>query len=345
VGKDASRPKLLDVARHAQVSPATVSRVIHGNAYVRENVRARVLASMSALGYETKQFKPVAFRNVVAVLIPDLLNPFFAEVVHGIQEQATSIGILTLLIDSTENVQREDQLLRMALTRPVDGIIIGASRLSDANLIAFCERHGVPMVTLNRNVTHPAISCILIDFENATYRAARHLLNLNHTRLAYLAGPAASQASQSRRRGVETALKEAGLVLRDEWCPASFPNVDGAFQAMSALLALPEADRPTAVIAYNDIMALGALHAIRAHCLRVPEDISVIGFDDIAMAAHANPPLTTIAQPKYQMGKLAMQMLEQMIAGQPTLGDGYTLLESPLIVRESTAPCNASKGR
>ncbi len=345
MGKGASRPKLLDVARHAQVSPATVSRVIHSTAPVRENARARVLASMSALGYESKQFKPVAFRNVVAVLIPDLLNPFFAEMVRGVQDQATANGMMILLIDSTEDAQREEQLLRMSLAKPIDGIVVGASRLSDDALIAFRERHGVPMVVLNRNIAHPAIPCILVDFENATYRAARHLLTLNHTRLAYLAGPAASAASQSRRRGIETALKEAGLDLRDERCPASFPNVDGAFQAMSALLALPESERPTAVIAYNDVMALGALHAIRAHRLRVPEDISVVGFDDIAMAAHANPPLTTIAQPKYRMGKLAMLMLEQMISGQSIPGDGYTLLESPLIVRESTAPFSASNGR
>ncbi|MBI4672058.1 MAG: LacI family DNA-binding transcriptional regulator [Chloroflexi bacterium] len=345
MGKDTVRPKLLDVARHAQVSPATVSRVIHNNAPVREKVRARVLASMSALGYETKQFKPVAFHNVVAVLIPDLLNPYFAEMLRGIQDQAASNGMMILLLDSAEDVQREEQLLRLSLTKPIDGIILAAARLSDADLISFREQHGVPMIVLNRNITHPAIPCILVDFENATYRAARHLLSLNHTRIAYLAGPAASEASQRRRRGIETALKEAGVVLRDEWCPASFPNVSGAFQAMSALLALPEAERPTAALAYNDIMALGALHAIRVHRLRVPEDISVVGFDDIAMAAHANPPLTTIAQPKYRMGKLAMQMLEQMITRQALLGAGYTLLESPLIVRESTAPCNVGNER
>ena len=106
---------------------------------------------------------------------------------------------------------------------------------------------------------------------------------------------------------------------------------------MSALLALPPAERPTAVIAYNDMMALGALHAVRAHHLRVPEDISVIGIDDIAMAAHTNPPLTTNAQPKYRMGRTAMKTLRRMIQGQPPPEEGYTLMESPLIVRESTA--------
>lgn len=144
--------------------------------------------------------------------------------------------------------------------------------------------------------------------------------------------------SKARRSGMESALGEAGLSLKEEWCPSSFPNVDGGFQAMSKLLALPTSDRPTAVIAFNDIMALGAMHAIRSHRLKVPEDISVVGFDDIAMAAHANPPLTTVSQPRYQMGQLAMRMLRQMIRGETHLGGSYTLVESPLIVRESTAP-------
>jgi len=111
---------------------------------------------------------------------------------------------------------------------------------------------------------------------------------------------------------------------------------------MSSLLTLPKTERPTAVLAYNDVMALGALHAIRTYRLSVPEDISVIGFDGVAMAAHSNPPLTTIEQPKYRMGKLAMQMLRQLIQGQPTLSSGYTLMESPLVVRESTGPNNSA---
>jgi len=119
--------------------------------------------------------------------------------------------------------------------------------------------------------------------------------------------------------------------------------MDGGFQTMSALLALPIDERPTAVIAYNDLMALGVLHAIRAHHLRVPEDISVIGTDDIAIAAHANPPLTTISQPKYRMGRMAVQVLQRMIQGRPPPEEGYTLMETALVVRESTAPANNGK--
>jgi len=338
VSKEATRPKLLDVARHAHVSPATVSRVIHNNAPVRDNVRARVLDAMSTLGYEMTRSSVVLFRNVVAVHIPDILNPFFAEIVRGIQDEAAASDFMILLADSAEDASRELGLLRASFSKPLDGLIVCASRLPDMELMALREQYDTPLILLNRQVVHPEIPCILVNFENAEYRATRHLLNLNHTQIAYLAGPAASTTSRIRRHGIELALQEVGLTLTDEMCPASFPNVDGAFQATSALLTLPDGERPTAVLAYNDVMALGALHAIRAHRLRVPEDISVIGFDDIAMAAHANPPLTTIAQPKYRMGKLAMRLIVQMTRGEPIRSEGVTLLDAPLIVRESTAP-------
>lgn len=332
------RPSLLDVARQAGVSSATVSRVLNGTAPVREDVRARVLTASARLGYEHVPHRSAkaALTNAVALLIPDILNPFFAEIVRGVQDESAD-EYVPLLFDIAEDAQREHQYFRLLTTLPICGIIVCGSRIAAEELVAAVEKQKTPIVVLNRSVRHPNVSCLIVDFESATYRAVGHLLNLNHTRIAYLAGPTQSDASQARQRGVEAALRDAGLALRPEWRPISFPNVDGGFQSMSALLALPANERPTAVVAYNDLMALGALHAIRAHRLRVPEDISVIGVDDIAMAAHSNPPLTTIAQPKYRMGRLAMQTLRRMIGGQPPPEEGYTLMESPLIVRESTA--------
>ena len=345
---DAKNPRinLLDVAKHAGVSPATVSRVLNNTAPVRESVRSRVLSSMKSLGYEPPRGKTLAvsLENALALLIPDILNPFFAEIVRGVQDDATAAGFMPILLDTNEDAQREQQILRRLSGQSFSGIIMCGSRLSPDELLTIHGRRDTPMVIINRSIRHPNIACIVVDNENATYRAARHLLDLNHTRIAFLSGPIKSAQSQSRHRGVEKALAEAGLALRAELCPASFPGVDGGFQAMSALLALPCAERPTAVIAYNDLMAMGVLHAIRAHHLRVPEDISVVGFDDIAMAAHTNPPLTTVSQPKYRMGRLAMQTLRRMIQGYPPPEEGFTLMESPLIVRESTALAPTNNG-
>ncbi|MBI4789958.1 MAG: LacI family DNA-binding transcriptional regulator [Chloroflexi bacterium] len=340
------RPNLLDVARHAGVSPATVSRVLNHTAPVRASIRERVLASVNLLRYEplaTRAVSPSAI-STIALVLPDILNPFFTEIVRGVQDQAEVDRFMLLLFDTGEDPNRERQALQMLLHRSVSGIIVCASRLPSPELIAIRARQKIPMVVVNRKIDDPEMPCILLDFETGAYRAARHLLDLHHTRIGYFKGPVTSEPSLARRRGVEKALGEAGLVLRPECCPASFPNVDGGFQAMSTLLALPPTDRPTAVIAYNDMMALGALHATRAHHLRVPEDISIVGFDDIAMAAHTNPPLTTVSQPKHRMGQLAMKILGGLIRGQTFLGDGYTMLESSLVVRESTGPAPSASG-
>jgi DNA-binding LacI/PurR family transcriptional regulator len=339
--EEKQRPSLLDVARHAGVSPATASRVIHGTARVRESVRERVLASVSALGYQASALpssSALLRQNAIALIIPDILNPYFTEIVRGVQDEASGDKLMPLLFDIGEDPQRELEILRMLAGQPVCGIIACGSRISHQDLVAIRSHLHTPMVIINRTARLPNVACIIVDLKNATYRATRHLLNLNHTRIAYLSGPSKSETSLARCQGIEAALTEANLSLRPEWCPVSFPDVDGGFQTMSALLAMPPDDRPTAVIAYNDLMALGVLHAIRANHLRVPEDISVIGNDNISMAAHTNPPLTTLSQPKHRMGRMAMQMLRRMIEGHPPPEEGYTLMECPLIVRESTAP-------
>ena len=331
------RPTLLDVARHAGVSPATVSRVLNDSARVSPGAKERVVTALKSLRYETSSPRPVS-SPTTALVLPDILNPYFTDLIRGAQDEVGTEGAIPLLLDTLEDPERERQAFRLLASRPVSGIIVCASRLPVGDLIGVYERTQIPMVVINRHVDHPDIPCVLVDFENSTLRAARHLLALNHRRIAYFPGPSASEPSLARRQGIERALSEAGLSLRSEWCPHSLPNIDGGFQGMSALLALPPSNRPTAVIAYNDMMALGALQAVRAHKLCVPDDISVVGFDDITMASHANPPLTTISQPKYKMGRVAMRILRQLIQGQKTLGDGYTLLESPLVVRESTGP-------
>ena len=333
--------KLVDVARIAGVSPTTVSRVMNNTAPVNEQTRARVLAAIAELGYKSSTLAPLSAnteRRTIALVISDIRNPFFPEIVRGVEDEAGTNGLAMVLCNTSEDPQREAQALNALAERAVDGIIVCASRIANEALIDLHEQTKIPLVLINRNLYHPSIPCVLIDFTNAAYRATQHLLRLNHVCIAYLAGNSISSPSLARRKGIEKALQEAHLALHPELCPASFPNVEGGFQAMSSLLALPREEQPTAVIAYNDIMALGALHAIRTNGLSVPDDISVVGCDGIPMAAHSNPPLTTIEQPKYHMGQLAMQMLRVAIEGHIPPSNGYTLLESPLIVRESTAP-------
>ncbi len=334
-----SMPTLHDVARHAGVSPATVSRVLNKTALVNPRTLERVRASIEELHY-TPVLRPQALpepAGTIALIITDILNPFFPEIVRGVEDELSVHGYLMLLHNTLEDPRRERHALSLFSEQNVHGIIVCASRLSNDDLIEVHQRYKTPLVVLNKRIEYPGIHSILVDMENATYRATQHLLQLHHSRIGFLAGYPSFASSQVRRRGIETALSEKGMTLRDDWCMNSSVDIEGGFQAMSALLARSTAERPTGIIAYNDIIALGALHAIRVFGLRVPEDISIVGVDGISLAAHFNPPLTTIDQPKYRMGQIAMHMIRRMLAGQHPPDGGFTLLESPLIVRESTA--------
>lgn len=335
----------MDVAHQAGVSPATVSRVLNNTASVRDIVRQRVIQAVSDLGYQAPPYAVATARqNSIALVIPDILNPYFTEIVRSVQMDASLDGYMPLVLDTNESPERELECLRMLINQPVCGIIAAGSRISNDDLVSIRSHLNTPMVILNRLVHLPNLASIIVDLENATYRAARHLLDLGHTCIAFLSGPAASETSHLRLRGVQKALSENGIELGRGISPASFPDIDGGFQTMSALLAAPPSERPTAVICYNDLMALGALHAIRSHHLRCPEDISVIGIDNIGMSIHANPPLTTLAIPKTQLGRMAMHILRRMIEGHPPPEDSYTLIECSLLLRESTAPCPRRNG-
>ncbi len=340
MAKKGDQPTLQDVARSAGVSAATVSRVLNNTAPVNVVTRSRILASLEELGYEhtIQSPSPKTDYRVIALLITDLLNPFFSEVARGVEEEISLDRYGLLLFDTSASSYRGEDVFNRLADFGVSGIIAAAARVPPGELLAFYEAHQVPMVTVNRRLNHPGIPAITIDFANATYRATQHLISQNHTRIGYLADYTGTEPSQARQRGIQRALQESGLDLRLDWCPSAVASAEGGFQAMSTLLSRDRADYPTAVITYNDIMALGALNAIRTYQLRVPEDISVVGFDGIAMATHANPPLTTIEQPKYNMGRVAMQTLKRLIDRQIVPGNGYTLMESPLVIRESTGP-------
>jgi DNA-binding LacI/PurR family transcriptional regulator len=337
--KGKKRPTLADVAHHARVSTATASRVLRNTGPVSRDLRQRIESSIAALGYTPRLASKYPDEGTIALLVGDLLNPYFPEIVRGVQDEVDNSGLILTLYNLTDHPQRQGQLLHKLSKPLVEGAILtGSSPFPE--LLEWQAHHKIPLVLLNRRANQPGVHCIMVDFENAMYRATQHLLNLNHIRIGHLASPSTGEIAQARQRGIEAALAEAGLTLRPEWRPIVPPgtDVEGGFQAMRALLDLPAGERPTAIIAFNDIIALGALHAVCAHGLSVPQDISIVGVDDIAVAAHTYPPLTTIGQPKYRMGKLAVQTLRRMREGRLSPGNNCTLLESPLIVRESTGP-------
>ena len=340
-------PKISDVARAAGVSIATVSRVIHNTGPVSGDTRRRVEEVVQALGYQARRTPRKAVsestaEKLVLLFTGDIVNPFFAEVIRGTQEeidlQKNALSIMQLSTDRAKLIQAASQL-------PVMGIILTGSA-PFPELLAWREESEIPMVVINYRINQPGISCILVDFRDAYARATRHLINLGHTRIGYVDDNGGSEIGQARLQGYKSALAEAGIPFRQELyttMPADTHHVYGGFQAASNLLALPPDERPTAVLSFNDLFALGVMHAVRAHGMCVPEDISVIGCDDVPMAAYAYPPLTTISQPKYRIGKLAVSTLLKMRQDPSHQSGSFMLMESPLIIRESTAPVSEAK--
>jgi LacI family transcriptional regulator len=341
MGKISSRPKLADVARLANVSITSVSRLINNSGPINQETRARIEDAMANLGFEPRHTPAKGGEQTIAVVTGDLLNAYFPEIIRGVQEEADSYGMLTILFALTDVPQRQHQILQKLSKRVADAIVVMGSPLFQG-LAEVQSRYHIPLVVINRRANGIALGSIAIDFENAGYRSCQHLLMLGHTRIGFISNFNSSlDVSEARRHGVEQALHDAGLCLRPEWslvCPPG-QEMDGGYHAMSALLSHAAIDRPTAIVCFNDGVAVGVEHAIRACGLRVPEDISVVGFDDIALAAHASPPLTTISQPKYRIGMMAVQMLRKMMRDPEALGDSIQT-ECPLIVRESTAPCS-----
>ncbi len=331
---------LAEVAKAAGVSSATASRVIHGTGPVRDEVRDRIEHAISLLGYEPRksQSSP-AHEGNIAVLTGDLVNPYFPEVVRGIQDEADNYDMILTLYNLTDHPQRQQILVQKLSRQNIDGLIVMGTKPFPA-LMEWQQKQRIPMVLLNRHSNLPFVHCIVVDFENALYRATQHLINLKHEKIGYLVAFQKTEIAVARRRGIETALAEAGLSLRPEYCSEVPPGteVDGGYQAMNSLLNRPLKERPTAILTFNDVIALGALHACRMQNVKVPQDLSVIGVDDIFPAVYAFPPLTTIGQPKFRMGALAVQRIRLMCQQEISLDNNYTILESPLIVRESTGP-------
>lgn len=334
------------VARAAGVSPATVSRVLNGSAPVSEATRERVLQVVDDLGFEPNAVaRSLATRasNIIATIISDIRNPFYAELVAGIQETAEALGYLNYLCHAHQNVERERAFLSSLRARRVDGIIVGHSRLTDEDLWSHWERIDVPVVLINRTSPPSGTgtwSHVSTDDREGGYLATSHLLALGHRRIAHLAGTHNSSIAQNRVQGYRQALAEHGVCYDARLVVVTDPPTLEAGRANMFTL-LDQLDEPaTAVFAFSDIMAIGALEAIHARGLRVPEDISIVGHDDIPAALWVEPALTTVRMPVYEMGKLAMDKLCCLLQGRCAV-EGQ-MVELNLVVRASTGRPPAS---
>lgn len=321
-----------DVARRAMVSVSTVSRAFTMPDLVRPATREQILRAADELGYRPNR----AARGLITgktgnlgIVVPDLQNPFFPSVVSGAQAQARLADYAVFLADSGEDPRLEAELIH-AMTKQVDGVIVCSSRMDVNDLRRASE--STTLVLLNRK--NPGVPAVLMDSADGIRQAVEHLAALGHRRCAFLSGPRNSWSNKERRRGLRTASRLYGVEVV-ELGPFA-PVFEAGLQAADIALA----SSVTAIVAFNDLMALGVLNRLNDRKIRVPEQMSVVGFDDIAMAGMCTPQLTTVEMPTQQGGRAAVDLLLDQLAG----GEGDSgaaqqrMVGTQLIVRASTAP-------
>lgn len=330
---------ITDIAREAQVSPATVSRVLNGTARVNTDKAARVMEAVNRLNFRPNS--NTFARNLLAgklravgVIIPVLHDEFFGTIITGIEERLRARGVHMLCSLGQENGAEELAALETLLMGRPDGLIVFADWLPDAALIEL-EVSGVPVVVLNRSIPELARHCLRLDNIQGGELATRHLLDLGHTRVAHITGSLDRLDVRERYAGYHAALRAGGGVIDDalELTGVWAEEIEGG---RAAVKRLHQRTSFTAVFAANDWLALGAVQGLRDLGLRVPEDVSVVGFDNRRVTELSAPAMTVIDFPRLQMGQLAAEHLLAILDGSPA--PPLPLLTPRLLVRDSTAP-------
>jgi LacI family transcriptional regulator len=330
-------PTIREVADKAGVSLTTVSHVINNTRFVAEETRQRVLTAMQELHYRPNALARSLRRgktNTLGLILPDSANPFFAEVAHSIEDAAFQLGYSVILCNTEGDSKKEFFYVDVLSKKQVDGIIFMASG-DQADSLDFIISQNLPVVVVDRDLPNVVADAVLTNNCQGGYQATHHLLDLGHRRIAIIAGPSNLTPSAERVTGYREALKDYGitpderLVLRGDYHPES------GFQSATFLFNLPEP--PTAIFACNDLMALGVLRAAATFGRRVPQDLSVVGFDNIELSNYSHPPLTSVTQRKDEIGFQAATILVRRIVDK-TSPPARLILPTELVVRLSTGP-------
>jgi LacI family transcriptional regulator len=325
---------IYDVARFAEVSPATVSRVVNGHANVDPVLAARVRDAMRELDYRPNAVARNLRRSrtsLWAVIISDIGNPFFTSLVRGVEDVAQRAGYSVVLCNSDEDAAKEGQYVSAALSEQMAGVIISPSgRATHVNRLADAR---VPVVVIDRQLRGAAVDTVLVDNEHGAELATGHLIENGFRRIACITGPKRISTAMQRLRGYQRALKAAGLPFDEEVVRFADFRSDGGYHAMASLLEL--SPRPDAVFGANNLMTVGLLERLVDERIEVPEGMGVVGFDDVSWANLVRPSLTTVAQPTYELGRTAAELLVERITA-PARRPSTVTLHTKLHVRESS---------
>lgn len=333
-----------DVAARAGVSAMTVSRVINGHIWVAEATRKRVEQVIDELGYVPNGLARGLLNGqtrTIALLVSDISNPFFTSIARGVEDLAQSKGYTVNFGNSDEALSKEQQYVHVMLSKGIDGVLLTPAESGSRKTIDFLLRRGTPVVVIDREMDGVRTDQVVGDSVGGARRLTHHLLALGHRRIALVNGRHTVPTAIDRQRGFLEALAEAGLAPLPELMIESNYKRDGGYRAAQQLLALSDDQRPTAIFAANNFLAVGVIEALHEAGLSVPEDIAIVCFDDIELASLIHPFLTVAAQPARAFGTIAAQFLIERIEAREPLAPRKVVLEPELIVRLS---CGAIRG-
>jgi LacI family transcriptional regulator len=323
------------VARRARVSIATVSRTINDPSTVSPDTAAKVRNAIRALNY----YPSASARALVSgrsrtlgLIISDIANPFFPELVKGFEDLAMRHDHLVIVTNTNYSPERMAQCVRSMLERKVDGVAIMTSEM-DPTLVEELTRRGVPIAFLDVGSVDKHSSNMKIDYLSGIRQAVEHIVELGHRRIGFISGPTHLKSARIRRSAFLKTLEKCGIAVEEDLIKEGDHRFQGGQEAMLRLLDLRRP--PTAVLTSNDLTAIGALHAIYERGLRVPDDISIVGFDDIPLSQFSQPPLTTVRIDCKELGQRAFYALQHVLSSKQAQGQEYRI-PTELILRETT---------
>lgn len=324
-----------DIAKLSGVSKATVSRVINGSKPVSPEVKAKVMKVIDETGFKPSSLARSLSKQetkLIGIVIPDVSNPVFSELVKGMEEESNDSGYNILLCNTYLNHDKELKYLEILQDKEVDGIIfLTTDEIQEQ--VDFFKKFGKPVVTVDRVFKTMDIPSVGVDDYEASFKAVNYLINMAHKRIAMVRAPLDDQSHGFQRyKGYREAMEKHGLEIASDWVVEGDFSVKAGYNAMMQLLSASEP--PTAVFFANDLMAVGGIRCISDNGMKVPDDISVMGFDDIPIASMFIPSITTTQQPTAEIGKQAMEKLVKLIKGEEV--ERHSTFPTQLVLRNST---------
>ena len=323
-----------DIADRANVSTATVSRALYNTGYIKEETRKRIIEIAEEIGYEKYREieKTKVKSNLAGVIVSDITNPFFTQIVRGIEDVLSPTGYSLLLCNADENVEKEKNYLKVLQNKKVDGVILAPAGGDDRYIREVINR-GIPLVLIDRLIDDLDVDGVIIDNVSGAYEGVSHLVSEGYRRIGIITGPLGIMTARERFDGYKKALLAAGIEIDENLVEDGRYTQEGGYRAAKRLI---EKANPDAIFIANNVMTTGALLALREMKIKIPEEIGIVGFDDLEWASLIDPPLTTISQPIYTIGSTAAQLLIRRLNRSAKIRKEVVVLKPRLIVRESS---------